>query len=234
MIKTAQTNYGNWIEFDYNPFILFSSSGEIITLNQSAQFLTSKVSARTLYELALAYAPLQFGFKTTFIDMRYDVFNFFAVTIGYENEEEIGIKLYQSPFAATKKSVTISHFEPANIYLLLDACLLNLSAKKQLAVRKEFDPTLPDIKLPQNQFLKIVGKVFEGFLGCDAIHATLKIKTGEFLQLEGKKYQILLLKVAGENRNGDFDAAIDALAQEINLFAYAEEKAISLHIPVIL
>ena len=191
MIKTAQTDYGNWIEYDYNPFILFSSTGEIITLNQSAQFLTSKVNPKTLYELALAYAPLQFGFKTTFIDMRHDVFNFFAVTIGYENEEEIGIKLYQSPFAATKKSVTISHYEPANIYLLIDACLLNLTAKKQIAIKKEFDPTLPDIKLPQNQFIKVAGKIFESFSHSETILTVLKIKTGEFLQLEGKKYQIL-------------------------------------------
>lgn len=234
MTTETTTNYSNWIEFDYNPFILFSNSGEIISLNQSAQFLTSKVNGKTLYEVAIAYAPLNFGYKTTFIDLRYDVFNFFAVTIGYENDNEIGMKLYQSPYATTKKNVTMTNYETANIYLLIDACILNAKTKTLLPIKKEFDPTLPDLKLAQNQFIKVVGKMFEAFTSSKSITATLMIKTGEFLQMEGKKYQILLFKLTGDTRNDELDVTIDAMAQSMNVIVHAEDDSLALHIPVII
>ena len=77
-------NYQNWLEYDYNPFFVFGSKGELLTLNQPAQFLISKADPKTLYELALAYASRDYGYKTTIIDLRFDVFNFFAIMVGKE------------------------------------------------------------------------------------------------------------------------------------------------------
>ena len=34
-----------WIEFDFNPFVLFSSNGKIISLNTEAQYLLGAVEA---------------------------------------------------------------------------------------------------------------------------------------------------------------------------------------------
>ena len=81
-----------WIEYDYNPFILFSSNGKIVSLNAEAQFLLGTATSRELYELATSYANVTFGFKTTFIDLEFGRYKFFGLTVGYENEDEIGIK----------------------------------------------------------------------------------------------------------------------------------------------
>jgi len=56
-----------WVEYDYNPFVLFSSNGKIISLNSEAQFLLGATESNTLFELAQTYANVNFGFKTTFI-----------------------------------------------------------------------------------------------------------------------------------------------------------------------
>ena len=57
-----------WIEYDYNPFVLFNSNSRIISLNAEAQFLLGCVTADELFKLATTYANVTFGFKTTFID----------------------------------------------------------------------------------------------------------------------------------------------------------------------
>ena len=86
-----------WIEYDYNPFILFSANGKIISLNAEAQFLLGSTTPSSLFELAQSYASISFGFKTTFIELEYGRYKFFGVTVGYEDEEKIGLKLYQTP-----------------------------------------------------------------------------------------------------------------------------------------
>ena len=93
----SDQNFLGWIEHDYNPFILFSTSGELKYSNNSAELLLSYVSPKNFHDLALSYAPMSFGYKTTFITLEYDKFSFYGITVGYEDEEVIGIKLYQNP-----------------------------------------------------------------------------------------------------------------------------------------
>ena len=55
-----------WLEYDYNPFILFDSNAKVISLNSEAQFLLGAASTSELFELASSYSNITFGFKTTF------------------------------------------------------------------------------------------------------------------------------------------------------------------------
>ena len=230
--EDLKTNWQNWLEYDYNPFLLFGSSGEILTINQPAQFLISKVDQRALYELALSYASLDLGYKTTIIDLKYDVFNFFAITVGYENEDEIGIKLYQTPYSAPKKIISLKEYEVTNIYHLIDASIATVASKLGAKFKKEIDPTLPDIKLSQNEFVKIVTRVYEGFEGNELISTSLLLKTGEFLRVGDKKLPIIQLKISGEKRNQSRDARIEELCQNANIFPNFEAKTVSLQIPM--
>ena len=90
-----------WLEYDYNPFIIFSSNGKILSANSEAQFLLSSASVNELFELASSYANVTFGFKTTFLDLEFGRYKFFGLTVGYENE--IGLKLLQLPFFKINK-----------------------------------------------------------------------------------------------------------------------------------
>jgi len=230
--EDLKTNWQNWLEYDYNPFLLFGSKGEILTLNQPAQFLISKVDQRTLYELALSYASLDFGYKTTIIDLKFDVFNFFAITVGYENEDEIGIKLYQTPYSAPKKIISLKEYEVTNIYHLIDASIATVSSKVKAKFKKEIDPTLPDLKLSQNEFVKIVTRVYESFEGNELITTSLLLKTGEFLRVGSKKFPIILLKISGDSRSTSKDPRIEELCQNANIFPNFETKSVMLQIPL--
>lgn len=227
-------NYQNWVEYDYNPFFVFGKNGELLTLNQPAQFLISKVEPKTLYELAIAYASHDFGYKTTIIDLKFDVFSFFALTIGYESEEEIGIKLYQTPYLGPKKVISIKECEFTNIYHMLDLCIMSVGSKLKAEFKKDIDPALPDFKLSQNEFVKVLTRALESFEGSNEIKAELKLKTGEFLQVAGKRFQILKLKISGEARATSKDALIEEIASNINLFTNFSEKEAVFNIPLIL
>jgi len=227
-------NYQNWLEYDYNPFFVFGKNGELLTLNQPAQFLISKVEPKTLYELAIAYASHDFGYKTTIIDLKFDVFGFFALTVGYESEDEIGIKLYQTPYLGPKKVISIKECEFTNIYHILDLCIMSVGSKTKAEFKKDIDPALPDFKLSQNEFVKVLTRTLESFEGSSEIKAELKLKTGEFLQVAGKRFQILKLKITGETRVTSKDALIEEISANINVFTNFDEKEAELNIPLIL
>jgi len=54
-----------WIENDYNPFIIFESSGRLKSLNQEAQYLLGEVSTKDIFDLAGTYATLTYRFKNS-------------------------------------------------------------------------------------------------------------------------------------------------------------------------
>jgi hypothetical protein len=227
-------NYQNWIEYDYNPFFVFGSKGELLTLNQPAQFLISKVDPKALYELATLYASRDFGYKTTIIDLKFDVFSFFALTVGYESEDEIGIKLYQTPYLGPKKIISIKECELTNIYHMLDLCIATVAPRLKAEFKKDIDPALPDFKLSQNEFVKILTRSYESFEGSKEITTELKLKTGEFLQISGKRFQILKLKITGDTRATSKDALIEEMGSNINIFTSFDENEAALNIPLIL
>ncbi|MCI4399398.1 MAG: hypothetical protein JHC37_02435 [Campylobacteraceae bacterium] len=227
-------NYQNWIEYDYNPFFVFGSKGELLTLNQPAQFLISKVDPKALYELATLYASRDFGYKTTIIDLKFDVFSFFALTVGYESEDEIGIKLYQTPYLGPKKIISIKECELTNIYHMLDLCIATVAPRLKAEFKKDIDPALPDFKLSQNEFVKILTRSYESFEGSKEITTELKLKTGEFLQISGKRFQILKLKITGDMRATSKDALIEEMGSNINIFTSFDENEAALNIPLIL
>ena len=96
-MNTTSIDFQAFIEWDNNPFILFSAQGKILYLNNAAEILFGYVSKKELYDIALSYAPQSFGYKTTSLTLNYDSFMFHAITIGYENEEQISLRLYNTP-----------------------------------------------------------------------------------------------------------------------------------------
>jgi len=150
-----------WIEYDYNPFVLFSSNGKVISLNAEAQFLLGAITVDELFSFATTYANLSFGFKTTFIELEFGRYKFFALTVGYENDDEIGIKLYQAPSFKLNKPKPVG--EMVNIYTLVDLCISTNSINSQIKFLKEFDPTIPEIVIDSNSFIKILNSIYSCF-----------------------------------------------------------------------
>ncbi|MDR2638940.1 MAG: PAS domain-containing protein [Helicobacteraceae bacterium] len=234
-IQPDGSNYRNWLEYDYNPFFVFNQQGAVTYLNRSAELLSGYESIKTFNDLALSYASIDFGYKTTFMPLSFGKFNFFAITVGYEDESLIGIKLYQSPVTRENAVEKMKNYDLTNIYVLIDIAVSLAGGRlKSTSFRNEFDPTIPEFKLPQNDFTKILRKVYDGFdPKCKIITTGLKLKTGEFLYVGGEKYQLLELSVKGAPRAADYDDAIDALSNGINVAASFEKDAATLEIPLV-
>lgn len=228
------TNAEGWIENDYNPFILFSSSGEMTYTNASAELLLSYAEKKIFHDLALAYAPQDFGYKTTFMNLEYDKFHFYAITVGYENEETIGIKLYQNPLTGPARTAParISK-ESSNIYVLIDLCISLASANSDALFKKELDPTIPEFKLSQNDFTKLLRKIYDAFLPAEVITTELKLKIGETVKINSKKYQLLILSVRGELKDAGLRKNIEEITEGINIKCSFSQKGVTLEIPII-
>jgi len=219
-----------WLEYDYNPFILFSSNGKIISLNSEAQFLLGVASASELYELATTYANITFGFKTKFLDLEFGRYKFFGVTVGYENENEIGIKLYQAPSFKLNKPKPSG--ELTNIYTLVDLCISTNSINSKISFIKEFDPTIPEIIIDSNSFIKVLNKIYSCFIDNQTINTKIFYRVGEHIKFDGKKYSIFSIEVRADELNKKKANELEILTANSSFYINIQ-KSITINIPMI-
>jgi len=219
-----------WLENDYNPFILFSSAGKILSLNTQAQFLLGAVSASELFKLTTTYANISFGFKTTFIELEFGRYKIFALNVGYENEDEIGIKLYQAPSFKLNNPKPIG--EMANIYTLVDLCISTNSISSNIKYTKDFDPTIPDIIIDTNKFIKLLSKIYTCFEDNDTINTKIFYRIGEHIKFEDKKYSIFSIEVKADNIDKKKTDELEIFALSTNFYIDIQ-KTITINIPMI-
>ncbi len=220
-----------WIEYDYNPFILFSSSGKVVSLNSEAQFLLGSVNAKSIYELATTYANESFGFKTTFLDLEYGRYRFFGITVGYETEKRIGIRLYQMP--SYKFSKPKENAELVNIYNLIDLCISSNSINNDVEFIRDFDPTLPELRLQTDSFIKMVNKIIQAMYANKSIYFRIYFRVGEHVRFEGVKYSLFSLEIKAKEFNLKMRSEIEALAAENNFFIEFKEGRVGINIPIL-
>ena len=220
------TFYEAWIEHDYNPFISFDENGRIITLNNEAQYLLGSVTPKKIFNLTKTYANISYGFKTTVIDLSFKSFSFYAITVGYLNDKEIGIKLYKKN--ANKFSSVAESGEFVNIYSLIDLCIsatnVNPTSIKHI---KNFDPTFPEIKLKVDEFTKLVSKIYRSYMKSRTITSKLNLKTGEYINYAKKKYPIFTLQIKGDTRDKEYEKSIEEISTKANsIIQFEDDKTI--------
>lgn len=219
-----------WIEYDYNPYILFSSEGKVKSLNSEAQFLLNSNNSKELFDLATTYANVSFGFKTTFIDLEFGRYKFFALTVGYDNEDEIGIKLYQAPsFKLTDKKPT---GELINIYTLVDLCIATNSISSPAIFNKEYDPTIPEIIIDTNNFIKILNKIYSCFIDNDEIYTKVYYRIGEHVKFDDKKYSLFSVEVKAKNIDKQKKIELQGLVKNSEIFVDITKK-ITINLPMV-
>ena len=232
-MNTESINFQNFIDWDNSPFILFSSLGKILYLNNSAEILFGYVSKQELYDLALAYAPQNFGYKTTTVSLNYDSFTFYAITVGYENEDQISIRFYNAPRVKSTTPIEREKLVSTDINLLLEANIALFRTKNSNTLQLLTDHDIPAFKLDQNNFSKLLRKTLESFRSSDSIHITLKLLTGEHVIIEGKKKPIVQLAVEANGRYSDADEEIKQIAMNCHVTQLLKERSIKLEIPLI-
>ena len=222
-----------FIEWDNSPFILFSNSGKIIYLNNAAEILFGYVSKKELFDIAVSFAAKNFGYKTTPLTLNYDSFLFYAITVGYENEEYISLRLYNTPRIKPTRKLETDTFITTDINILLEANIALFKTKNSNPLKLLTDQDLPSFKIDQNNFSKLLRKVLNAFRASDSINITLKLLIGQHVIIDGKKELIVQLAIEANGRYTETDDEIQTLAVQSQIKPLLKECSITLEIPLI-
>jgi len=226
-------NFQFFIENDANPFILFSNTGKIKYLNHSAEILMGSVTPKELFELAVAHAPQTFGFKKSILTLNFNSFAFYGINVLYENEEFIGIHLYNKAIEHTNKKIILDGFTLTDINILLQANLelFNINYQGNIALLTDYD--IPKFQIHQNNFSLFLGKLLNQFSESKKLKISVKIKLGEQVVLKGKKYAIIIIELKGKLQKDATDEALRDLAEKNFITMQLLKNRVTLEIPAI-
>jgi len=224
-------DFRRFIECDNSPFILFTAQGKIAYLNNAAEILMGYTEKKELYDIALAYAPKEYGYRTTALTLQYDTLHFYAITVGYQDEEYICIRLYHQPRLSKPKPLVSEKYVPTDINTLLEANITLFKMTNKNALSLLVDQDIPEFKIDQNHLSKLLRKTLHAFRASDSIHITLKFLVGEYVIIDDKKVGLIQLKVGANGRYNEEDRAIENLANENHISIAFKEHSITLQIP---
>jgi len=221
-----------WIENDFNPFILFSHEGKILSLNTQAQFLLGNTAPKEVYNLATANAPLTYGFKTTFLDISFEQHKFFGITVGYIDENELGIKLYRLP-TFNHNNLQKPKGELTNIYAIIDLCIASNSITATTEFLKEYDPTIPDIIIDSSKLLQLLNQIYKAFLTCTTIKTKVYYKIGEYIKYDQKKYPLFAVEISANTNDATLKENLTKIAAQSCFYIEEKQNALTINLPII-
>lgn len=232
-MNTISIDFQPFVEWDNSPFILFGNNGKILYLNNAAEILFGYVSKKELYDIALSYAPQSFGYKTTTLSLNYESFTFYAITVGYENEEQLSLRLYHAPRIKPTTKLETDKLMMTDINILLEANIALFKTRNSNRLQLLADQDLPAFKIDQNNFSKLLRKTLHTFRSSDSIDIILKLLIGQHVIIENKKEAIAQLSIEANGRYVDEDDAIHTLASQNQIKCITQEHSIKLEIPLI-
>jgi len=232
-MNSISTDFRFFIESDSSPFILFGNTGKVLYLNSVAEILLGYVTQQELYDITVSYAPKDFGHKTTRLELQYDTFSFYAITVAYENEEQIGLRLYHKPRLDSANYKEMDKFPSTDINALLEANITLFKLQNENSLELLVDQDLPPFRVDQNRFSKLIRKALHAFRSSDSIQISLKLMVGEYVLINERRERIVQFTIKANGRYTDGDSEIKNIARDINATCILKEHALFLQIPFI-
>lgn len=223
--------FEEWVELDLNPILSFSSSAKIIYSNSEAQFLLNRIKQKELFDLALTYAPKTFGAQTSYIDLNIKNYTFYAVTVMYENEDEIHMKLYKSAMVKKESKLNIKNINTTNIFTLVDLAISTSKIKNEINFTKNYDPSIPEFKLDASSFIKTLNGIFEVFKDKNSVTCSILLKIGEYIKIDNKKYSLISVEIFSNEKN-DFSSL--NIKDNNSFILTSDENKVTIDLPLIL
>ncbi len=174
-----------WCEYDINPLIIFNQKGNIIYCNQEAEIFLSYVNKKEVFNLAINNAPKEKGIKVEFKKVVFKDFEFNGFMVGYENEEQIGIRLFIN---TNTHQITLEELERVDLAMIINFAIEYVSLRSDAKISLYYDTSIPEIYLNKKALLNLLLEMFENQ---DEIYIETKIEVGEYIKIENKKYPII-------------------------------------------
>lgn len=218
------------LENSINPLITFNANGEISFLNKSANMLSSIHISKELYALALEYAPRNFGFKTTYIDLYYPPKSFYAIMIAYQNEDNISILLYSKHI---EHKFNTNEDTQSDINLLLESSIEYFTIYNETKIRLFTDYDIPLARINQNNFFILMRKLLSSYTLSSHIDVVLKIKIDKIIEIDGKRHHIIDIIIKSNQRDDKSDREIKKIAEKNNILLFFDKTKSILEIACI-
>ena len=223
--------FEEWIELDLNPILSFSSTSKILYSNSEAQFLLNRIKQKELFDLALSYAPKTFGALTSYIDLTIKNYTFYAITVMYENEDEIHMKLYKSAMVKKENTLNIKNINVTNIFTLVDLSISTSKIKSDINFIKNYDPSIPEFKLDASSFIKTLNQIFDAFKGNKNVSCSILLKIGEYIKIDEKKYSLISVEISTDKEN-DFSSL--NIKENNSFILTKDDTKVTIDLPLIL
>jgi len=227
-----QEFYEEMMEHDLNPFMMFDSGGKLSKYNKEAEFLLSYVSSREIYDLAVSNAALSFGFKRSFVSLHYERNIFYAILVGYLDEDRLGIKLYKEVNDSVKLPTDTEKTE-VNIFTILNLSRNSTLSQSSVVINELYDPSIPDIKLGVEKFLNLLNHIFREYEKAEELSIKVFLKIGETMVLDDKKYPICSIKFQSYDTNIKDTNPLFSKAKEAGVSLFAKGDFIMIEFPLI-
>ncbi len=224
--------YEELIENDLNPYLLFTSNGKIKSYNKEAEFLLNFVGVKELFDLAISNASQNFGFNQKYISLKYNKQSYYAILVGYANEDEIALRLYK---VVSNKTQTINNtkLKLMNIFNLIDLSKQSVLLNSSLVIDEVYDISIPELKININDFLLCLNDCFLYFKDDEKIKLRVQIKTGEYEVIDEKKYKIIEIAFIA-NRSIELESDLEQKASNANANIFYNQNTLRLEVPLIL
>jgi len=220
------------VEFDLNPFMIFNQDAKIVKYNQEAEYLLSYVSAKEIFEFAMSCAPLNYGYKNTYINMEFNRTKYYAIMVGYEDDEYIVVKLYKE---VVNSSFSIKENKGSKVclYTLLELALNNTLDLDSVEIKKDYDPSIPEVFLIVKEFLLLLNTILKEFSDAKEIGIKVAVKVAENIVYNGKRYPVVCISflsnyVSVKNKND-----LGKLAKEANCVAFIDDQKVSIEFALV-
>ena len=120
-----------------------------------------------------------------------------------------------------------------DINILLEANITLFKLKNSNQLQLLVDQDLPQCRIDQNEFSKLLRKVLNSFRSSDSIDISLKLLVGEYVIIQNKKEHLLELVVKANGRYTDSDSEIRSISEQVNISVNLQEHIIKLQIPFV-
>ena len=226
-------NFRFFVENDSNPFILFTNNGKIKYLNTSAELLMGSCQPKEIFNIALAHAPQTFGSQKTALHLSFNSFEFYGINVLYDNEEIIGIYLYNKPMAKIDDTSLLEGYTETDINMLIQANieLFNINYEGKIKLLTDYD--IPKFQIHQNDFSLLLRNLFIQFEETKNLEVMVKIKIGERVVVKSKRYSIIILQLTCKSRKSETDKELELLAHKNHINIHFKKNSITLEIPAI-
>jgi len=209
--------YKSFINESINPFVLFNNDSKLIDFNYEAEILFNYVKPSELFELAMSNSPHNFGFERKYINLKYGKSTFYAIVVGYIDDEYIGIELYKQ-VNIEKEVAKIHDIELVNIFSLIEISKSTNFDLNITQIEEIYDTSIPEIKVNINDFLLTLNECFLLFKENETFKIKVNLKVGEYEIIDGKKHNIVEIECSG--------------SQKIELSIRLEKQALKSHINI--